>query len=148
MAGADPFRWLVLQAPGGAGKSRLALELCVSQCATWYAGFLPDSERNHDWLRWQPLAPTLIVVDYATRDVAGTRALLHALASRTQPEEAYPLPCPVRVLLLIRNSDDRALRDDVIDRGDAVQALRSTGRVEDPLNLSMMADPWPIFEAV
>nr|WP_271009790.1 hypothetical protein [Paucibacter sp. B51] len=147
LSGADPLRWLVIQGPGGAGKSRLALELCLSQREGWYAGFLPDAERERDWLRWQPLVPTLIVLDYATKDSARTRTLLHALASRTMPEALYPLACPVRVLLLLREADERSLLEDIVARGDAEHALRQTGELKRPMKLGALSDPWPLFEA-
>jgi pimeloyl-ACP methyl ester carboxylesterase len=64
----QPFRWMVLYGSGGVGKSRLALELCLACRNDWHAGFLPQKGDEPDWGRWQPLMPTLIVVDYASCD--------------------------------------------------------------------------------
>jgi hypothetical protein len=143
----DPFRWMVLSAAGGVGKSRLALELCLATAGSYYAGFLPESERGRAWDRWQPLAPTLMVLDYATRNAEQARALLHALARRTMPGAAYPLEHPVRILLLVRSGDERSLNEDIVNRGDSVVAVKHTG-AQKVLTLEPLADPWPIFKAV
>jgi hypothetical protein len=63
----QPFRWMVMHGSGGVGKSRLALELCLAVRNKWHAGFLPQEGQEPDWGRWQPLMPTLIVIDYAAR---------------------------------------------------------------------------------
>ena len=147
ISSADPFRWMVISGAGGVGKSRLALELCLALASDWYAGFLSDRERARDWDRWQPLAPTLMVLDYATRNTGLARELLHALARRTMPDAAFPLPHPVRVLMLIREGDERSLSDDVVNRGDAVMPVKLTG-ASTFFALGEIADPWPIFETV
>ena len=143
----DPFRWMAMSGSGGVGKSRLALELCIAASDNWFAGFLPDSECGRDWDRWQPLAPTLMVLDYATRNTDRVRGLLHALARRTMLGATYPLTNPVRVLMIIRPGDERSLSDDVVRQGDAVSAVYATGRRE-ILALQSISDTWPIFETV
>jgi len=148
LAGDDPFRWMVISGAGGTGKSRIALEFCLANSDDWYAGFLTKYGRSRgDWERWQPLLPTLLVLDYATQDPKSTRDLLHELARRTMPGTPFPLPQPVRVLLLIRPADQRTLDDDVITAGDATMPVRATGAPQ-PLTLGEISDPWPIFETI
>lgn len=73
-----PFATLVLTGPAGAGKTRLALELCRSMRAEgWHTGFLGSRDRP-------PLVgalrrPTLVILDYAEA-LPRLRELLAALA--------------------------------------------------------------------
>ncbi len=145
----DPFRWMVISGAGGTGKSRIALEFCLANNEKWYAGFLTHYERSRedrDWARWQPLVPTLLVLDYATRDPEPTQNLLHELARRTMPGAEFPLPQPVRVLLLIRPPDQRVL-DEVINAGDAAIPVALT-RAPQALTLREIEDLWSVFEAI
>ncbi|TWT57278.1 hypothetical protein KOR42_06370 [Thalassoglobus neptunius] len=69
MSGTDRCRWWMLTAPGGVGKSRLALETVLyAKSRGWLAGFLKDLGKSdgsyNDWEGWKPDRPTLIVVDY------------------------------------------------------------------------------------
>ncbi|EGW23133.1 alpha/beta fold hydrolase [Methylobacter tundripaludum] len=91
----QPFRWMVMHGSGGVGKSRLALELCLAVRNEWYAGFLPQDGQEPDWGRWQPLLPTLIVIDYAARDTERTGRLLRALAGRGAADGTLRLAAPV-----------------------------------------------------
>ena len=93
----QPFCWMVLYGSGGIGKSRLALELCLAIRDDWHAGFLEGEEP--DWGRWQPLVPTLIVIDYAARDTKHTGKLLRALSGRGPADGTMRLSAPVRMLL-------------------------------------------------
>ena len=90
------FQWWLLLGPGGQGKSRLALELCLNQRESWYAGFLRDDK--FDWLTWKPDKPTLIVADYAVMwfNLNGHRAKSNQQESevsrepKKKPTKVYP----------------------------------------------------------
>ncbi|MET7803150.1 tetratricopeptide repeat protein [Micromonospora chersina] len=83
-----------IDAAGGTGKTRFAVEACKTLHAHgWVAGLLPADNRSADAL---PL-PRLLVVDYVEeRDAAALAARLAALS-----RSASPL-APVRLLLLSR----------------------------------------------
>jgi hypothetical protein len=106
---ADPekvtFRWWAITAPGGAGKSRLAWEFCLRNGAVWRAGFLTDIKNpNVNFANWQPERPTLLVLDYASKDREEVKNLLSTLAERSN------LDCAVRVLLLDRDNSGEWLK--------------------------------------
>lgn len=141
----QPFRWMVLHGSGGVGKSRLALELCLAARSEWHAGFLSQEADEPAWSRWQPLMPTLIVVDYAARDTERSGRLLRALAGRGPADGTPRLAAPVRVLLIERTGEGDWL-DKTVGVGTAkarVNAARSPN-----LSLEAISDPWPIFEFV
>jgi len=83
-----------LDAAGGAGKTRFAIEACLAaQARGWVAGLLPKQNRGGDDV---PL-PRLFVVDYVEeREVAGLSERLAGLA------RSATVMAPVRVLLLSR----------------------------------------------
>src|ERR1700733_536244 len=84
--------WWLWTGPAGAGKSRLAVELCRrATAAGWDAGFLrePGQERLGDL---QALVPTLVVVDYAAQRAAWLSEAVIRLIQRGG--------APVRVLVL------------------------------------------------
>ncbi|MEU3979158.1 hypothetical protein AB0F77_03460 [Streptomyces sp. NPDC026672] len=88
LAPGDPTGLTVLSGRGGAGKTRLALELADRLTRKgWRAGVL--RERIDDPLALGSLAaggaPLLVVVDYADARVDQTTALLRALRHRTAP---------------------------------------------------------------
>jgi tetratricopeptide (TPR) repeat protein len=96
-----------LTGQGGAGKTRLAIELCEwAESAGWIAGFVRQEEfaRFHDrhnaseW-RWQK--QTLVVLDYAAASAQVLRSCLEALARGA----AAPNEPPLRILLLERHAD-------------------------------------------
>ncbi|MGH3996885.1 MAG: S1 family peptidase, partial [Pseudonocardiaceae bacterium] len=83
-----------LEAAGGAGKTRFAIEACLAvQARGWVAGLLPKQDRGSDEV---PL-PRLLVVDYVEeREAAGLAERLAAL------DRSATVLAPVRVLLLSR----------------------------------------------
>ena len=94
----------------GAGKTRLALELCErAENAGWAVGFAHQTElerfhTNHSPSDWQWPCKTLVVVDYAAASVQILRSWLEVLARR--PDQ--PAPPKLRVLLLERYADPQA----------------------------------------
>ncbi|HEX2300307.1 MAG TPA: trypsin-like peptidase domain-containing protein, partial [Pseudonocardiaceae bacterium] len=83
-----------LDAAGGAGKTRFAIEACLAaQARGWVAGLLPKQNRGGDAV---PL-PRLFVVDYVEeRDAAALAERLAVLA------RSATVLAPVRMLLLSR----------------------------------------------
>lgn len=104
------FQWMLMTGVGGMGKSRLALEMVLQQLVNhWRAGFIELAFEDAEyWRTWQPSRPTLLVVDYAEREIEKVEILLRGLAGR---EGARSLRRPVRVLLLDRRSDDKQWQD-------------------------------------
>jgi hypothetical protein len=93
-----PFAWWLVVGGGGAGKTKLARQLCLrAHLLGWRAGFLPkEYTSNLETLQnWRPQYPTLIVADYVMSRVEDIRRLTGRLARRND------LP-PVRLLLLER----------------------------------------------
>ena len=89
-----PFAWWLWTGPAGAGKSRLAVELCRAASGQWHAGFLHEL----DQLRLgglRALWPTLVVVDYAAQRSAWLSEAILRLSQRHHG-------APVRVLVLER----------------------------------------------
>lgn len=98
--GAERFSWGLVTGSGGLGKSRLALEFCLTAGTAWRVGFLSDRSTFKSWETWQPDQPTLIVVDYVAMRAELIGDMLAQLNSRSD------LECPVRVLLLERQKDE------------------------------------------
>ena len=91
----------LVYAPGGAGKTRLATQLCADMLAAgWLAGFLTGSSvGDRGQLIVEALAagfPVLVVIDYAQDRLALLQDLLTYLGGYV--EDA----APVRILLLAR----------------------------------------------
>jgi uncharacterized coiled-coil protein SlyX len=97
-----PLLWWGIVGAAGMGKSHLGLHLVEQRARLgWHAGFL---EADTQWLaselhlrNWQPRAPTLIVVDYASARAPQLLTLITRLYERRET-----LRHPVRVLLLDR----------------------------------------------
>jgi hypothetical protein len=95
---ARSFLWQSIHGPSGSGKSRLALDFCLSVANRWSAGFLPrDNAFIDEWSYWRPSSPTLIVIDEVELRTGEIRALLQALSLIQDDFDS-----PVRVLLLGR----------------------------------------------
>ena len=105
----DPrlFVWWIVTASGGSGKTRLALGLSLRAHADgWRGGFLHRFQQLESWsllLAWYPAAPTLIIADYASEQVARISALAVRLHEYAQ---ANPSGWPVRLVLLERQADE------------------------------------------
>jgi PAS domain-containing protein len=141
----QPFRWMVMHGSGGVGKSRLALELCLALRHEWHAGFLPRDGQEPDWGRWQPMSPTLIVIDYAARDTDRIGRIIRALAGRCAADGTMRLAAPIRVLLIERTGEGDWL-ERIVGVGTA-KAQVNADRNPD-LKLATISDPWPIFEFI
>jgi tetratricopeptide (TPR) repeat protein len=100
------FGWWLVAGPGGLGKSRLALELCLRQGMVWRAGFLPSDYTAEHFRSWQPNQPTLIVIDYVMSRAEAIGQLCRTLYLRRKE-----LTFPVRLLLL-----EREAQGDWLDR--------------------------------
>jgi len=134
---------MLLYGSGGVGKSRLAMELCLLAQDEWHAGFLDDYSREPDWTLWRPMTPTVIVIDYASRDAERAKRILGVLASRNAGDgDVRRLDMPVRVILLERTSGGPWL-DTIISADPRVKAARAQD-----LPLKAVTDPWPFFEHV
>ena len=127
---AELWQWMQSDAPlsvrlivgtGGAGKTRLALELCDQATERgWDAGLVTRQELERFWgaqnlATWGWQRPTLVVIDYAAAKAATLRGWLTELAGNLGDDRA-----PLRVLLLERHgSEATGWWHDVIGRGDA-----------------------------
>ena len=107
---AEPLRWMVIAADGGAGKTRLALHFAEQQLrAGWNAGFLRTNPlralvRHDHFPNWSPLVDTLIVVDYALGSREELKPLLERCARYARKFEASAPR--IRLLLLERHGDE------------------------------------------
>jgi len=90
----QPFAWWAWTGPAGAGKSRLAVELCRAVSGPWHAGFLRELDQS-GLGDLQALWPTLVVVDYAAQRSAW---LSQAILRLSQGRHGVP----VRLLVLER----------------------------------------------
>ena len=97
------FRWLLLTADGGSGKSRLAYEFAKGlDDRVWNRGFLhgDDLEKFDRRDRWRPRTPTFLIIDYAR-----ARSKLVGDLIRLLTENRHKFEFPVRLLLLERVAD-------------------------------------------
>ena len=132
----QPFAWWLVTGGGGAGKTRLARELCLRmRHQGWRAGFLPNgfAADLRDLNAWCPRSPTLIVADYVMKRMDEIRKLAARLARR----DGLP---PIRLLLLERESGDlfetRFLGSDTSDRS----VIESARFRPEPLAIERLSD--------
>jgi hypothetical protein len=110
-----PFLWWLWTGPAGVGKSRLAVELCRTVAGSWHAGFLREHEQ-HRLGGVRPLAPTLVIVDYAAQRAGWLSDALFELSRRHQGSK-------IRVLVLERSDEG--------SWWDTVQRLQRLGEAAD-----------------
>ncbi|TNE49596.1 MAG: serine protease [Deltaproteobacteria bacterium] len=87
--------------PGGSGKTRLLLELCLwsEESEGWSAGFLPESLNDEQWDQLHTSGrPTLVVIDYAETRPHLSQDLIRLLERSSLPR--------LRVVLLARDTGD------------------------------------------
>ena len=87
-ASGDRTGIMVVTGVGGAGKTRLALEVADRlRVAGWYAGLLRDDLTDPASVSWlaSVRAPLFVVVDYADARIAETTRLLSVLQGRQGP---------------------------------------------------------------
>lgn len=93
------FAWWLWTAPGGQGKSRLALRVCVEmQRHGWRCGFLPSTSGFDRWEEWVVDEPTLVVIDHIAHRAKAVREAICSI-SRQQTDH---IRSPLRLLLLER----------------------------------------------
>lgn len=95
----EVFSWWVIVGEAGVGKSRLALESCLSVAGNWDVGFVRDIDQEA-LLEFVPDRPTLLVVDYAAARAQWLGRFLVSLADRSTGDWD-----PARVLVLERTTD-------------------------------------------
>ena len=101
--GRTDFSWWLWTGPGGIGKSRLALDLCLQLISErkWHAGFLDHDAPPPDWSRLHLEKPTLIVVDYVALDAVDLGKAVRTLSSYYAKTPGLQ---PLRLLLLEREA--------------------------------------------
>lgn len=100
----EKLSWTLVTGPGGSGKSRLALELCLfARASGWRAGFLyggSEASKPSHFIKFRSSEPTLIVWDYVVEAPESARELIDTLISL---HEMGALRKSVRVLLIERS---------------------------------------------
>ncbi|MCK4871891.1 MAG: hypothetical protein KAS72_04110 [Phycisphaerales bacterium] len=120
--------WWLWTGSAGAGKTRLAHELCLrarrfkndTSPNGWCTGFLSTTEPFNEWERWDLERPTLVIVDYTQ-----SRASVVGEMIRRTRESAGVKGCRVRFLLLERDAGEWVKRD-LIGTSDRREALHRT----------------------
>ncbi|MGL5115336.1 MAG: hypothetical protein ACRC7C_08425, partial [Beijerinckiaceae bacterium] len=120
------FGWHLLTGEGGAGKSRLALELCGRlRRLGWSAGFALGKASGQGYRAgamqdgWMPKRPTLVIIDYVLAEAEMTRHLLDDASRSARRDFAQPF----RILLLDRR-EDQSLETAVISQASEREAIR------------------------
>jgi len=127
------FRWQLLAGHGGMGKSRLALEYCLSKNSMFRAGIMTDGDMKLDFSKWQPDKPTILVLDYASKDESLLREILEQLSERRKD-----LDCKVRLLLLDRETQPEWFKK--IRGADTTEAAIIDCRYEHPWEVKTIGD--------
>jgi hypothetical protein len=141
----QPFTWWLVTAGGGAGKTRLARELCLRmRRRAWRAGFLPSSfvADTSALDAWSPRTPTLIVADYVMKRIEEIRELAARLARRAG------LP-PLRLLLLEREAG-KVFKNQFLGSDQSNREVIEQARYQpEPLSLSELSEDeiWGLVEA-
>ena len=109
----DHSRAWVLWGPGGAGKTRMAVEVALT--LGWQAFFIPASPpvawASHLPIWSRPDRPTLLIVDYAEQRPADELQTVAQAIREAAPERAAPLA----LLLLMRPNPREAAAGHVTD---------------------------------
>jgi tetratricopeptide (TPR) repeat protein len=106
--GSHPSRAWILWGPGGAGKTRTAVEVALAlKAAGWQAFFVPPPFLPVGWASYLPFwsrpdRPTLLIVDYAEQRPAEELRALARAVGEAAPERRAPL-----ALLLLMRADPR-----------------------------------------
>jgi tetratricopeptide (TPR) repeat protein len=115
--GPHPSRAWVLWGPGGAGKTRTAVEVALAlKAAGWQAFFVPPPFLPVGWASYLPIwsrpdRPTLLIVDYAEqRPAEELRALAGAVG-----EAASKRSAPLALLFLMRADPREAVAGHVAE---------------------------------
>ncbi|MBZ2210071.1 SMEK domain-containing protein [Massilia soli] len=129
----DKFAWWTITGPAGIGKSRVAHEFIFSLTGDWDTGFtMPDSIPGVEKLRQLDM-PTLIVIDYAARDIDRVRGLLYSCAAN-----AAHFQNKVRVLLLEREAGPGVDWWDKLLKTNSQLTRILQSRYKDPLALARL----------
>jgi len=129
------FSWLLVTAPGGTGKSRLALEAVGRLEYGWQAGFVDMSTLENSRIdNWQPDEPTFMVIDYASHHPELVKKLIDQLGNACQ-DYYYP----VRVLLLERQASG-TWYDDLFSPAGGDSMERWNRRYRDPAKIGALED--------
>lgn len=97
---AASFYWWMIFGEAGAGKSRLALELCAAASSRWHAGFLTEQDQEQ-LIGYEPADPTLVIVDYAAARGEWLGRALYDHSIRAENHLA-----PLRILVLERSATE------------------------------------------
>jgi len=93
----DGSRAWVLWGPGGAGKTRTAVEVALAlRAAGWQAFFVPPPFLPAGWAPYLPVwsrpdRPTLLIVDYAEQRPADDLGALAQAVREAAPQRRFPL---------------------------------------------------------
>jgi len=98
--------WWMVTGKGGAGKSRLALHICLElKEADWHTGFIEDVKQLDNLLNWEPTKNTFIVVDYSYGKAKAIGNFLNSIYLQKDNWEFS-----VRILILDRDEKSEAVK--------------------------------------
>jgi tetratricopeptide (TPR) repeat protein len=105
------FGWMTMTGDAGIGKTRLAQEFALDlKEMSWDTGFLTETALknliDHDqFLHWEPIADTFLVIDYAATRGNLLKPLFERIATWAQKDKGNKRGAKIRVLLLERHAD-------------------------------------------